>query len=509
MDKRTLLAIALSMAILLGYQYLFVTPTPPPPAPDKQAAQAPAKETPAAAAPAAVSPGPPGAVSGPEREVIVENNLYRAVLTSRGGTIKSFTLKQYKDKSGNPITLKGNEGAAPLALGTSEDFQLAAVNFSVSGSDIRLDPSAPTGSLIFEYASGDQVIRRTYVFYHDKYGFDLKDEVKGLPSYWITPGRDFGIYAREDGAHAGPVILRDAERMEFTVKDVRDARSFREGIKWIAQEDKYFFSSIVPRSPVEEARVWSSNNDALAALKMPAGVNSYFVYTGPKELGRLKDLGMGLEHIVDFGFFSILARPLFWVLMLLFDLTKNYGVAIILLTILLRIPFIPLINKSQESMKKLQDIQPKMAAIREQYKNDPQRMQRELMELYKKNKVNPVGGCLPMLLQVPFFFALYQVLNTAIELRNAPFMLWINDLAAKDPYFILPIIMGATMVIQQKMTPSTMDPTQQKIMLLMPVVFTFMFLSFPSGLVLYWLVNNVLSIAQQFYINRKLKTQPA
>lgn len=513
MDNRTLLAIALSMVILLGFQYIFSkTAAPPPPAADRPAAPAPApqqRETPAPAPSGAAAARPPAASAAPEKEVTVENNLYTAVFTSRGGTIKSITLKHYKDKNGVPITLRGSELVPPLALGLGEAPQFEANDFSVSGGAVRLSSSAPTGSIIFERRSGDQTVRRTYVFSYDKYGFDLKDEVGGVSSYWVAVGKDFGIHQREDGAHAGPVILQDADRKEFDAEEVKETRLFKEHIKWVAQEDKYFIAAIVPRSPVDEARVWSMNADALAALKMPAGVNSYFVYAGPKELGRLAQLNLGLEHAVDFGFFSILARPLFWVLKFLYDLTNNYGVAIILLTILTRIPFIPLITKSQKSMKKLQDIQPRMTEIREKYKNDPQRMQRELMELYKKHKVNPVGGCLPMLLQVPVFFALYQVLNMAIELRNAPFMLWVTDLSAKDPYFVLPIAMGATMLIQQKMTPSTMDPMQQKIMLLMPVVFTFMFLTLPSGLVLFWLVGNILSIIQQFYINRSLKTSPA
>lgn len=242
---------------------------------------------------------------------------------------------------------------------------------------------------------------------------------------------------------------------------------------------------------------------------MPGGVNDYYVYIGPKEYDNLKKLGVGLEHIVDFGFFSIIAMPLFWVLKQFYSISNNYGVAIIILTTVVRIPFIPLINKSQESMKKMQDIQPRMAEVKEKYKNDPQKMQKETMELYKKHKVNPLGGCLPMLLQIPVFFALYKVLLIAIELRDAPFMFWIHDLSVKDPYYVLPVIMGVTMVIQQKMTPSTMEPMQQKIMMLMPVVFTFMFLSFPSGLVVYWLINNVLSIAQQFYVNSKNTKQPA
>jgi YidC/Oxa1 family membrane protein insertase len=208
------------------------------------------------------------------------------------------------------------------------------------------------------------------------------------------------------------------------------------------------------------------------------------------------------------------------VLKIFYNVIGNYGWAIILLTLITRIPFIPLINKSQKSMKKMQEIQPKMAELREKYKKDPQRLQKEMMELYKKHKVNPVGGCLPILLQIPVFFALYKILLIAIELRGAPFMLWIKDLSAPDTLFghlpdsipliggfavgPLPLLMGATMVLQQKMTPTSLDPTQNKIMMIMPVVFTFLFLNFASGLVLYWLMNNVFSIIQQFFTNKKL-----
>ena len=195
--------------------------------------------------------------------------------------------------------------------------------------------------------------------------------------------------------------------------------------------------------------------------------------------------------------------PLFWVLKFFYKYLGNYGWTIILLTIITRIPFIPLMHKSQQSMKKMQAIQPMMASIKEQFKKDPQKMQKEMTALYKKHKVNPVGGCLPMLLQIPVFIALYNVLSKAIELRGAPFIFWIHDLSMKDPYYILPVVMGASMVIQQKMTPSTMDPAQAKIMMIMPIVFTFMFLSFPSGLVIYWFVNNILGIAQQLYANKK------
>lgn len=512
MDKRTLLAIILSLIILIGYQYFFVKPMPP--ATQEKAVQDAVKkeDKPAQAAQAAqvVAEIPKTDAAAVEKEIKVENDLYTAVFTSKGGTVKSIKIKKYKDKKDRPIVLKGDDVLPPLSIGIDEGFQFANVNYSVKGNDIKLTNELKTASLIFEYSSGDYSIRRTYTFYNDAYGIDLKDEVTGLNSYWLTLGKEFGIYEKDDSVHFGPVVLKDAERMEFTAKKLAEQpKSFKENVRWIAQEDKYFFSAIAPKGQIEEAKAWSKNGDALVAIKLSGGSNNYFVYAGPKEYDTLKKAGFGLEHIVDFGFFSILALPLFWLMKIFYSIIPNYGVSIIILTILVRIPFIPLINKGQKSMKKLQDIQPKMAEIREKYKKDPQRMQKELMELYKKHKVNPMGGCLPILLQIPVFFALYKVLLIAIELRGAPFMLWINDLSLKDPYYILPIVMGVTMVIQMKMTPSAMEPRQQKIMMLMPVVFTFMFLTFPSGLVLYWLVNNVLSIAQQWHVNRKLQKQAA
>lgn len=504
-----LLAIILSITILITYQYLFVKPAPTPPATQEKAVKESAEKEESKITQMAAASTPKTDSSAAEKEVRVESDLYNAVFTSKGGTIKSIELKKYKDKNNRPIILKGDDVLPPLSIGADDGFQFSKVNFSVQGKDVKLSPSLNTAALIFEYSSREHSIRRTYTFHNSDYGIDLKDEVSGLNFYWLALGKEFGIHEKEDSVHFGPVILKDAERMEFVAKKLTEPKSFKDGIKWVAQEDKYFFSAIVPKGQIEEAKAWSRNGDALAAIKAPGGVNNYLIYAGPKEYDALKKYGSGLEHIVDFGFFSILARPLFWILKVFYDISHNYGIAIIILTILVRIPFIPLINKGQKSMKKLQDIQPRMAEIKEKYKNDPQRMQRETMELYKKHKVNPVGGCLPMLLQIPVFFALYKVLLIAIELRGAPFMLWIHDLSAKDPYYILPIIMGATMVIQQKMTPSTMEPTQQKIMMIMPVVFTFMFLTFPSGLVLYWLVNNVLSIGQQFYMNKKLAKQPA
>jgi YidC/Oxa1 family membrane protein insertase len=230
----------------------------------------------------------------------------------------------------------------------------------------------------------------------------------------------------------------------------------------------------------------------------------YRIYIGPKEEGQLKELGVSAEKLVDFGWFTVVAKPLLWVLRLTNNVTKNFGIDIIILSILIKIIFLPLTQISFKSMKEMQKVQPEMARLKETYKNDKARLQQEIMLLYKRRKINPMSGCLPMLIQIPVFIALYNALQFTIEMRHAPFLFWIKDLAAKDPIYITPLIMGATMVIQQKMTPTAADPAQAKLFMLMPIMFTFLFLSFPSGLVIYWLINNVLSIAHQYYLNKRV-----
>lgn len=512
-NSRTLFAIILSIAVLLGYQYFFAKPVPPEP---QQQVQSDSKKPQAAAetqkasehaSPAVVKPAV-SSVQNEEKEIVVDTSLYRAVFSSRGGTLKYMELKKHKDSQGKAVVMKADSSIPPFAILLPDGRQLLD-NYKTEGSSISLDAGSKEGSIVFKYSADNFFVYRTYTFREGTYAFDLRDEVQGLAGYSIALGKDFGIVESNDSEHMGPVVLKDSERIEFKTKDLQQPKIYRDGFKWIAQEDKYFFSAIVPREKVDEARVEIKDSVTTSSIKMNSGTNSYLLYAGPKEHDTLKALNVGLEHIVNFGFFSILALPLFWLLKQLYLIVNNYGVAIIILTVITRIPFIPLINKSQQSMKKLQDVQPLMAEIREKYKKDPQRMQKELMELYKKHKVNPMGGCLPMLVQIPVFFALFKVLGVSIELRHAPFMFWMQDLSTKDPYYVLPILMGATMFLQQKMTPSAMDPKQQKMMLFMPIIFTFLFFTFPSGLVLYWLVSNILSIIQQYFVNKKLQAQKA
>ncbi|GAB6184261.1 membrane protein insertase YidC [Thermodesulfovibrio hydrogeniphilus] len=507
---RAVLAVIISMAILFGFQYFYTKYYQPKNQPvQQQETQKQEKsvdtKTPAVQLPAEKKPVEKIVKDDKYREITVENDVFKVILSNEGATIKRVLLKKYKDNKGNPVVLSASEISA-LSILKNSQLDYAKAMFNVDSSRASFSNSEEA-VVAFSYNDGDVSIKRSFIFNKTDYAIDVKDEITGLGNYYVTLGKDFGIFDKEDASHWGPVILKDADRIELNPSKIKEPAVYKDGVKWVAQEDKYFFAALTPISKANQFVVSPYNGNALVSVEFQDGVNHYKIFAAPKEYDYLKKFNLGLEHIVDFGFFSIIARPLFWFLKLLYSITSNYGVAIIILTILVRIPFIPLVNRGQKSMQKLSELQPKLAQLREQYKNDPQRLQKEMMELYRKYKINPMGGCLPILLQIPVFFALYKILTVAIELRQAPFMLWIQDLSAKDPYYVLPILMGATMLIQQKMTPSTMDPTQQKIMLLMPVVFTFLFLTFPSGLVLYWLVNNIFGIAQQFYINQKTKAK--
>ncbi|KJR40781.1 Membrane insertion protein, OxaA/YidC [Candidatus Magnetoovum chiemensis] len=529
MEKRAVLAIVLSVIVLVGYQYLFIKPKVEKAQIQEQERQAleaqKAKqqqkanldasdteqdkkvndETEAKSEAKSLLTEETSEANGEEKVIKIQTPFYNAVMTSRGGVFKTFELKTHKDEAGKDVKLLNNKGGvvSALAIGDSKDFTLSRKNFITSASDIALEGN-DTKEITFTYAYNSINVKRTYKFYANSYKIELKDEVSGLDNYYITLGSNFGIYGTTGiGTHIGPVILQEADRIEFKDDDdMPQEQEYTGNVKWIAQEDKYFFSAMVPLDGQKPATAFKNGEDVLVAFHSDKKVNEFLVYAGPKKYTILKDIGYSLKEIIDFGFFSIIAWPIFWFLLFLDSFLKNYGWAIIVLTIAVRLPFLPLISKGQKSMKKMQQIQPMMTEIRNKYKKDPTRMQKEIMELYKKHKVNPMGGCLPILIQIPVFFALYQVLLIAIELRSAPWIFWIKDLSEKDPYFVLPIIMGITMFIQQKMTPTTADPTQAKIMMFLPIIFTFMFLNFASGLVLYWLISNILSIAQQFYVNK-------
>ena len=296
-----------------------------------------------------------------------------------------------------------------------------------------------------------------------------------------------------------------------------DKGSFKQAVDggWVAWLQHYFVTAWVPEKGVNnqiQTRKDSQGNyivgftsPALQVANGSQGEVAATLYTGPKDQQYLGTLSNGLELTVDYGFLWFLAQPIFWLLEVIHSVLGNWGWSIIVLTIIIKLIFFPLSAASYRSMARMRAVSPKLQALKEQYGDDRQKMSQAMMELYKKEKINPLGGCLPILVQMPVFLALYWVLLESVEMRQAPWILWITDLSIKDPYFILPIIMGATMFIQQQLNPTPPDPMQARVLKLMPIIFTFFFLWFPAGLVLYWVVNNILSIGQQWYITRKIE----
>jgi YidC/Oxa1 family membrane protein insertase len=328
----------------------------------------------------------------------------------------------------------------------------------------------------------------------------------------------------------GPSALIDNNLIETEVEEIEENNTHNGDISWLAIQDRYFMSSFMPEN---------TQNASLKLYLMPEKVvqaqfvqaekvirpgtehdDKFNIFFGPKSMRVLNTVGNNLNQALDFGWWTFLAKPCLWLMNAIHDFIPNYGIAIILLTLLIKIVLWPLGAKSYKSMSEMKKIQPLMKEIREKYKDDKKKMNEEVMGLYRTYKINPLGGCLPMVVQIPVFFALYRMLYQAIELRHAPFFLWINDLSAPDRLFnfgfsipfmdppygipVLTLVMGASMILQQKMSPPMGDATQAKMMMLMPVVFTVIFINFSSGLVLYWLINNIFSISQQYYTQQKV-----
>ncbi|MDY7562549.1 membrane protein insertase YidC [Pseudomonas sp. 10B1] len=303
---------------------------------------------------------------------------------------------------------------------------------------------------------------------------------------------------------------------KVSMKDI-DKASLKETVQggWVAWLQHYFVTAWIPNksdSNVVQTRKDAQGNyiigftgPAISVAAGATGETTATLYAGPKSQAVLKELSPGLELTVDYGILWFIAQPIFWLLQHIHSLVGNWGFSIIFLTMLIKGLFFPLSAASYKSMARMRAVAPKLAALKEQHGDDRQKMSQSMMELYKKEKINPLGGCLPIVVQMPVFLSLYWVLLESVEMRQAPFILWITDLSIKDPFFILPIIMGATMFIQQRLNPTPPDPMQAKVMKLMPIIFTFFFLWFPAGLVLYWVVNNCLSISQQWYITRKIE----
>ena len=545
MDKRTLLALGLSFLVFLVWSLVY-SPKPTDKPIDKQSMPEKDQRQPFLKERAVPSTPKRDFVleAGRDSEDIrIETELYTAIFSGSGPIIKSFKLKKYLSKLEKDSPLRElihvkNKDGYGFNLGFSGQ-NIPNINwatYKVNRHNINIRTGDQPNELVYDWKSPQGIeIQTRFLFYADEYKIDLSVIINNKSEYLLDDNLLLNLshFPQETkksyGAFEGMALLLDNKLKEVKVKKLKD-QVFSGQIPWIAYEEPYFMTAIINEKtgkatakgsilPDGEIRI-SYISPSLNLGQAEKTIEKFTLYLGPRDLYILKALNKKLEKAINFGWFDIIAKPLLVTLRFFNKYLANYGLSIILLTIIIKILFWPLTHKSYQSMKEMRKLQPMMAKIREKYKGNKQEMQKQLMGLYKTYKINPMGGCLPMIVQIPVFFALFRVLPNSIELRHAPFILWVKDLSAPDRLFsfpfqvpfmappygipVLTLIMGASMFLQQKMTPTPGDPAQAKMMMLLPIVFTFLFINFPSGLVLYWLVNNVLSIAQQYRINRQV-----
>ncbi|WP_321404740.1 membrane protein insertase YidC [Maridesulfovibrio sp.] len=536
-NKRVILAVALSFAVLLGWQFLF-PPQPQQPAPAKQEQTAQPKQAVDSNVTGPVSnqlPDPASIsaiVSAKGTKLTVETPLYSAVINSQGGLLESFKLKRFKATiaADSPdVDMVGTNALnkAPMGLILNGIPTWASGVWGYEGADLNLDGDK-LGSLIFRGDVEGFRIERRLTFHADNYLIDEdvrvinKSNPSGMGRIAFTTATK-SLTAADDRYNPTRIAWYNAEGLaEEKDRDTLAETGVSETgkIEWAAIDSNYFILALVPAA--DSVTMKGKLQDDIFRIAAEQNISfdkdierkltcSY--YFGPMDAELMAKVPGELDKAIDFGWFDIIAKPLVVALEWFHQFTHNYGIAIILLTIVIKILFWPLSHKSYKSMEQMKRLQPMMSKLREKHGDDKEALNKEMMQLYKTYNVNPAGGCLPMMLQIPVFFGLYRALMGTVALRHADFIhylpftdiVWLADLSAKDPLYITPIVMGATMFLQQKMTPSAGDPTQQKIMMFLPLVFTFMFLNFPAGLVVYWMVNNVLSIAQQWMMMRNVK----
>jgi len=532
--RRYILAIVLCFVVLAVYQMVFMK--------NPRAAQ-PQVQAPATAAPAPVEKPAPvageakqepapaaaqkfeGVGAAAEETISVGTTLYRAVWSNKGGTLRSWALLKHLSEKREPLELVSPRAAElgryPFSLEAREMEAVADVNDKLFRPSLtRLDlKDGEKGELKFEYSDGNSIkVEKSFVFYGGRYDFDIRvdlwvDGKKAEPRLVWGPGLSVpGIVEKKQqfGGGNGIAVLTAEKVYRIAERKYSPETSAYNFAAWAAYEDNYMTALFLftggPGSALFERQA-IGDTDAAYFLSVSPPQKAYL---GPKDFDRLRTLGHGTKKLINFGFFGAIAEVLLIAMKWIHRFIPNWGIAIIIITFLVKVIFFPLTYSSTKSMAKMQELQPKIKALRAKYKKAKQdigqrrQMNEEMMRLYKEHGINPAGGCLPMLIQIPVFWGFFRLLVVAIEFRQSPFLLWIKDLSIKDPYYVTPLLMGATQFISQKMTPTTADPAQAKMMLIMPVVMTVFFMNFQSGLVLYWLTNNVLQIGQQYLINRMM-----
>jgi len=516
-QRNMILAFVLSMLVLVSWQVLF---------PGEEAKNQPADTLPISAQGAAVQPAQGGvspasgatpashtvqpASEDNQQLAVLHNDVLTLSLNSKGAIVSAIT-NQYRQgikADTPPVSVMNIASEYPLFI----NFGLLGQASPVFTVDTRTQGKADASlRLKATLADGSSWVRNI-VLQPGSYVVKVSDQIAGHGDYQMfrqlvahSPNRERGRVYQYDG----PVSLFDGKLIENSYDDLDKKSPIKQQVRggWTGVMEHYFIAALLGDPEKVYDYYFKGDGKTYQTGQISSGKKgergttfNTDIYIGPKATPIMSQLGVGLERSVDYGWFAVIAKPLHNLLLWLYGYLGNYGLCIIVLVLMIKTLFYWPTQKSYESMAKMRKLQPEMQRVREAFGDDRQKMGQEMMALYKKHKVNPMGGCLPVIIQIPVFFALYKSLLVSIELRHAPFYGWITDLSAMDPYYVLPIVMGASMIIQQRLNPAPPDPLQAKIMKFLPVIFTFMFLFFPSGLVLYWLVNNVLSIAQQWYI---------
>lgn len=515
-----------------------------PPPPSKSAAPvtaqkdtgvppAPSEKLVPGAAPSAAPQAPAAAALAAGAPIHIETDVYRAEISTAGGDLRRLELKQHRDiedTKRNFVLFEQRPDHVYVAQSglIGADLPTHRTQYSTQATQYTLKEGQDVLEVRLEAPPANDVkVSKIYRFRRGSYLIDVAFEIVNSGAAAVQPYAYFqllrddkppvgdsamlptftgvGVYTEKEKFHK--VAFSDIEKNKAVHPKTSD-----DG--WVAVLQHYFLGAWLPKngSPREfytrrVENLYAAGVIVPAPAVQPGGAASVAVplYAGPQKQDELAKLAPGLDLSIDYGWLTIIAVPLFWVLSWLYQWVGNWGIAIIILTIIIKLIFYPLSEASYRSMAKMKVVAPKLQRLKEQYGDDRQRLQQAMMEMYKTEKINPLGGCLPIVVQIPVFIALYWVLLASVELRHAPFMLWIHDLSRPDPWFILPILMGATMIIQTRLNPEPPDPVQAKVMKIMPIAFSVFFFFFPAGLVLYWLVNNVLSILQQWHINRVLE----
>jgi YidC/Oxa1 family membrane protein insertase len=543
-NQRLLLFVALSFVVLLLWQAWMKdygpapqTQTTPAVTEHPAAKATPGEDLPQAGAEPAAKPAPVPEEIALQRgqPVRVETDTLSVVIDTLGGDLHRADLLKY------PVSTK--KGAPPFTLLNDVSPDLFVVQSGLRTPDgaepthhaqyqadqayYRLQDGADTLQVPLHWTSPQGVVvTKRYTFHRGSYVVDLDYQVKnGSGADWH--GREYRQFQRSPvvagsqskfiRTYTGAVLYSPEDKYQkISFKEMEEKpldRMITDG--WAAMIQHYFVAALIPNRGEQEryyTKTLSGPRYVIGLISpqetIPAGGSADFhtrVYVGPKLQDHLAEVAPGLELTVDYGRLTVLAQPIFWLLKTIHKAIGNWGWSIVLLTMLIKLAFYKLSETSYRSMANMRKLAPRLQSLKERYGDDRQRLNQAMMELYKKEKINPLGGCLPIVVQIPVFIALYWVLLESVEMRQAPFMLWINNLSAPDPYYVLPLLMGATMLIQQKLNPAPMDPIQAKVMMALPIVFTVFFAFFPSGLVLYWVVNNTLSIAQQYVITKRIE----